>query len=235
MSHVPSDWIRGCTAAQRRLEAATQLVTDSVARRPSLLEGWSVGHVLNHLSRNADSHVGVFGAAARGEVGAQYPGGSEERARLIEEGSSRPAAALAANLREAHARLETAWASADQRAWESGLGLWTAGVASLAEFVFRRWREVEIHSLDLGLADLGGPDWSSVSQEYLDLETTITLRGLRARLPDGVAVHVIPANAPTYVIGSDPRPVRVQGSEREILKWLTGRGGKPEWPTLKPW
>jgi maleylpyruvate isomerase len=199
------------------------------------LEGWSVGHVLNHLARNADSHVGVFTAAARGDVGVQYPGGSEERARLIEKGAEQPATVLARNLREAHARLEAAWAATDDRVWRDGLGLWTAGAASLAEFVFRRWREVEIHSIDLGLTDLGGPDWSSISDEYLELETIITLRGVRARLPDGISVHIIPESSPAYVIGSEPKPVPVRGSARAILKWLTGRGGEPDWPSLKPW
>jgi maleylpyruvate isomerase len=235
MSHIPTDWISGCTAAQRRLEAATELVTSAVARRPSALEGWTVGHVLNHLARNADSHVVVFGTAARGEVGAQYPGGSDERARLIEEGSNEPATALANNLREAHARLEAAWAATDEHIWQYGLGLWTAGAASLPEFVFRRWREVEIHSIDLGLTDLGGPDWSSITDDYLDLETAITLRNLRARLPDGIAVHIIPEDSPAYVIGSGLKPLPVVGSERAILKWLTGRGGEPDWPDLKPW
>lgn len=235
MSHIPTDWIQGCTAAHRRLEAATELVTDTVARRPSALEGWSVGHVLNHLARNAESHVGVFTAAARGEVGAQYPGGTEERARLIEEGADQPAAVLAENLREAHARLEAAWAATDERAWTDGLGLWTAGAASLAEFVIRRWREVEIHSIDLGLGDLGGPDWGSLSDEYLELETAISLRGLRSRLPDGISLHVIPESSPAYVIGSEPKPMAVRGSDRAILKWLTGRGGEPGWPALKPW
>ena len=235
MSHIPNDLIRGCAAAHRRLEAVADLVSDRVARRPSALEGWSVGHVLNHLARNADSHVGIFRAAARGEVGAQYPGGPDERARLIEEGSGHPAAVLAENLRAAHARLESAWIETDERTWEVGLGLWTAGVASLPEFVFRRWREVEIHFIDLGLTDLGGPDWSSITDDYLEIETAITVRGLRARLPDNIAVHIIPDASPAYVVGSDLQPVPVRGSDRAILKWLTGRGGEPSWPSLKPW
>jgi maleylpyruvate isomerase len=235
MTHIPTDWIRGCTEAHRRLEAATALVADNVARRPSALEGWSVGHVLNHLARNADSHVGVFDAAERGQVGAQYPGGPDERARLIEQGSNEAAAILAENLRAANGRLEAAWAATHEPVWASGLGLWTSGSASLAEFVFRRWREVEIHAIDLGLADIGGPDWSSTTDDYLALETEMTLRGLRARLPGKIAVHIIPDETPSYVIGSDLKPVTVRGPARGILKWLTGRGGEPDWPRLQPW
>jgi maleylpyruvate isomerase len=190
---------------------------------------------LNHLTRNADSHVGVFGAAQRGQVGAQYPGGTEERARLIEQGASEPAATLAENLRAANARLEAAWAATQEPVWASGLGLWTSGSASLPEFVFRRWREVEIHAIDLGLVDIGGPDWSSITDDYLALETEMTLRGLRARLPGQVAVHIVPDESPSYVIGSGLKPVAVRGPARAILKWLTGRGGEPDWPQLQPW
>src|SRR3954463_10967424 len=104
MSRIPVSWIEGCTRAHRRLEDAADLVNDVVARRPSRLEGWSVGHALNHLARNADSHSAVFDAASRAEVRAQYPGGPEERVQLIESGSDQPATTLSANLRDANAR-----------------------------------------------------------------------------------------------------------------------------------
>jgi hypothetical protein len=94
---------------------------------------------------------------------------------------------------------------------------------------------VEIHSIDLALADIGGPDWSSITDDYLALETAMTLRGLRGRLPENVAVHIVPESSPAYVIGSNTRPTMVKGSDRAILQWLTGRGGEPGWPKLKPW
>ena len=41
--------------------------TDSWAGQPSLLPGWTRGHVLSHLARNADAMVRALAGAARGE------------------------------------------------------------------------------------------------------------------------------------------------------------------------
>ena len=94
------------------------------------------------------------------------------------------AATLVANLNTANARLESAWTAADEEHWRTGIGLRTYGAASLPEFVFLRWREVELHMIDLGLSDLGGPDWSAVSDSYLEIETQVSLRTLPSRLPE---------------------------------------------------
>lgn len=235
MSSIPFHLIEGCTAAHRRLEAVLPRVTETVARRASLLPGWSVGTVLNHLARNADSHTGVFLAAAQGEVRAQYPGGQEQRAQLIADGQDNPAELLAANLREANARLEVAWGATTEEVWASGLGLRTLGAISLPEFVFLRWREVELHGIDLGLADLGGPDWATMSHDYAPLEIDLSVRTLSQRLSAGTAVHIIPDGAPSFVAGLSFTPRAVRGNNRLIVQWLTGRGGRPDWPELGPW
>ena len=58
-----------------------------MARRPSLLPGWSVGHVLTHLARNGDSVVWRLEGAALGELRDQYPGGLEQRREDIDAGA----------------------------------------------------------------------------------------------------------------------------------------------------
>jgi len=45
--------------------------SDSEARQPSPLAGWTVGHLLTHLARNADAHSGQFDAAAHGQSAQQ--------------------------------------------------------------------------------------------------------------------------------------------------------------------
>ena len=54
---------------------------------PSLLPGWTRGHVLTHIARNADSFVRVLEAARRGEVVTQYEGGVDGRNADIEAGA----------------------------------------------------------------------------------------------------------------------------------------------------
>ena len=56
---------------------------------PSLLPGWTRGHVLTHIARNADSFVRVLEAARQGEVVTQYEGGVAGRNAAIEAGATR--------------------------------------------------------------------------------------------------------------------------------------------------
>ena len=88
-----------------RLEATMGGLTDEQAREPSLLPGWSRGHVATHLCRNADAlrrlALGVLG----GEQAEMYPGGPDARNAAIEEGADRPAALLAADHDFAGSRL----------------------------------------------------------------------------------------------------------------------------------
>lgn len=157
-----------------RLGRTISGLTDGDARRPSLLPGWTVGHVLTHLARNADSHVRLLEAAARGEVADQYAGGDSQRAADIEAGAGRPAAELVADVTEAAARLERTWDATPEEVWRTGEGRVSTGVWALAELPFRRWREVEIHHVDLDLG-YGPADWPDA---YVEEELARTVAGL---------------------------------------------------------
>lgn len=89
-----SSVIAACRAAHERLLATVSDVDDEIARRPSRLPGWSVGHVLTHLARNAEGMVGRLDGALRGEEVALYPGGRDQRNADIASGAGRAAAAL---------------------------------------------------------------------------------------------------------------------------------------------
>jgi len=80
-------------------------LTDGDARRPSLLPDWTIAHTLTHIARNADSHVLMLEAASGGEIGAQYPGGMEQRNADIEAGAGRSAAELVADVADSNSRL----------------------------------------------------------------------------------------------------------------------------------
>ncbi len=77
MSGVPYGDLAQVAGAQARLLALIQPLSDADVRRPSRLPGWTVGHVLSHLARNADSHRRRADAAGAGEVIEQYEGGDE--------------------------------------------------------------------------------------------------------------------------------------------------------------
>jgi maleylpyruvate isomerase len=169
--------IDGCTAAHRRLEVIVAAVDDEVARRASRLPGWTVGHVLTHLARNAESHVRMLGGALAGQPSEQYPGGREQRDGDIERGAGRPAAELRVDVVEANAALEAAWARMTAEAW-AGHGLAQRGRWPCARLPFHRWREVEVHCVDLGL-DYSPRDWP---EGYVARELPEALDGLPDRL-----------------------------------------------------
>jgi maleylpyruvate isomerase len=150
---VPTELIEGVRAAHGRLHATLVDVTDEDARRPSRLPGWTVGHVLTHLARNADSVVRRLSAAAGGGTVEQYAGGVAGRDADIEAGAGRPAAELVADVLAADAAVDRLVADLPAEVWErpvrrSGPG----GTVPAERLLFSRWREVEVHHADLGLA-----------------------------------------------------------------------------------
>lgn len=182
MTGRPDGWIELCVASHARLVASIAGLTGPDARRASRLPGWTVGHVLTHLARNADGHRDMFEAARRGEIAAQYPGGREQRAADIDAGADRPAAELVADVAGSATALELAWAALPADGWDRE-GITTAGSASMAELVFRRLREVEVHRVDLGLG-AEPPDWPAA---YVEEELRRHLPELPGRA-DGAAL-----------------------------------------------
>jgi Mycothiol maleylpyruvate isomerase N-terminal domain len=104
-----------CRGAHARLLASAEGLADDQVRAPSRLPGWSVGHVLTHLARNAEGHARRLGAALAGEDVPRYPGGSSQRNAGIAAGAGRSAAELAADLAGTARRLEEVWAAAPRR------------------------------------------------------------------------------------------------------------------------
>lgn len=148
---VPTESLAGCRDSHARLIGALGGLTDEQARQPSRLPDWSVGHLLTHLARNADSVIRRLEAAADGEVVPQYPGGFEGRTAEIEAGAGRSAAELVADVAATAARCDELAASMPPEVWDRPT-LGATGVTSPASFMlFSRWREVEVHHVDLGL------------------------------------------------------------------------------------
>ena len=199
----------------------------------------------------------VLEGAARGEAADQYPGGPEQREGEIEAGATRPAAELVADVAASAARLEATWSATDDEVWRTGRGRFATGTWPVAELPFRRWREVEIHHVDLDL----GYGWDDWPEAYVDAELARALAGLPGRLAPGTAVAVeatdsgerwvVPDGAPwvlpegaAWVLpeGADwvlPEgtvgAVTVRGGRRLLLAWLVGRAGGPGFPSLGPW
>ena len=192
----PDEVIDGAVAAHARLlaHASASVGGPGDAARPSLLPGWTVGHVLTHLARNADSHAYLLVEAAGGRIGDQYPGGIEQRAGDIGAGAGRSIGDIVDDLRASCARLEAGWAIAPPEVWEHGRARAGGGAVEMAvhELPFRRWREVEVHHADLGLPGFGPDDWSS---GYIRRELDRQLMAWRASQPMGMGGLPAAANS----------------------------------------
>jgi maleylpyruvate isomerase len=202
--------VLGCAAAHQALLADVDGLSDDDARRPSLLPGWTIGHVITHLARNADSFAGILEGAARGDVVAQYPS-VEARNGDIEAGSSRPADELVADLRRSIWRLESVWASVPSAAWD-GFGQGFAGRIATRDVPLRRWGETVVHHSDLGLAYTPA-DWPA---DWMRLELRRLTMLWTSRRPMGM---------------TDLPPEALVLDERTRLQWLLGR---VEVPGLSP-
>lgn len=193
----------GCAAAHERLLQTVAVLTDADARRDSLLPGWTVGHVLNHLRRNAEGFTAMVLAAARDEVGDQYTSTDGRRAG-IEDGAGAPAAELGANLRRAIAELDQAFAALSPEQWASGSGRTLKGEIPINELPWRRWREVDVHHADLGL----GYTYDDWPEAFVRRELPGFVTIWKARRPMGVTEL--------------PAPVLALTPQRR-LAWMLGR------------
>ena len=152
-SRILNAQVVGCAASHQRLLQALDGLTDEQCQQPSLLAGWSRGHVLSHLANNAYSHLRMFEAASRGEETEQYEGGKPTRDAQIEAWSSLSAHELVGHVRASIYALEGAWASATPTTW-TGFGIKShAGGARVAitDLMLMRWCETEVHHADLDL------------------------------------------------------------------------------------
>ena len=182
-------------AAHARLSAVLDEVTDEAVARPSLLPGWTAGHVLAHLARHADSVTRRLDGAARGEVADQYEGGAEGRAAEIEAGAARPAAELVADVRAAAAACEEAVARTPAAGLERRVGSVGAEPVTALQAVRSRVREVYVHLVDLGLG-YGPDDWPA---DFVAVELAQELPRLAERAGSPNALFA-------WTIGRGPAP-----------------------------
>ena len=132
-----------------RLVAAVRALDDAALREPSLLPGWTRGHVVAHLARNADGLVNLATWARTGVETPMYPGGRATRDADIERDAGRPASEQVADTEAASERLAAALADLPAGALGVELRLGSGTTIPAGLLPLRRIREVEIHLVDL--------------------------------------------------------------------------------------
>jgi maleylpyruvate isomerase len=204
-----------------RLLASVDGLTEEACRAPSLLPGWSRGHVLTHVARNADGLANLVLAAVTGDGRPMYPGGPDARDTAIEAGAGRHLADLRIDVADSAERLLEAFADFPAEAQEREVTMRSGATAYGWEIPVIRTREVEIHHVDLD-AGYGPDDWDP---EFAG-RTLDQLAGLfrDARdCPVGTLVAV-DRDARWEVAADGPE---LRGPTTALAAWLTGRSTGP--------
>jgi maleylpyruvate isomerase len=208
--------------ATSRLTATADGLSDGQAREPSRLPGWSRGHVLTHVARNADGLRNLLIWARTGVPTPQYPS-QEARNAGIEAGAARTAAELADDVRESATAFASEAAGVPAESWSVMVG----APGHPAWFtLFRRLGEIEIHHVDLG-AGYGPADWPApfVAEQ---LERVMDQFAGRDDVPPcllelsdtGQRLVLGPPGAPGQAREGE---VTVSGPAGLMLAWLIGR------------
>ncbi|MEU6280586.1 maleylpyruvate isomerase family mycothiol-dependent enzyme [Streptomyces sp. NPDC047028] len=216
-------------ATERLLTAVAKLDNASLAE-PSRLPGWTRGHVLAHLSRNADALVNVLEGRPMYES-------AEARDGDIEQGASRTLDVQLADLRESAARFQDLGAAPAD--WTRTVELRNGVTDSAARVPFRRWAEVDLHHVDLGI----GYELEDLPAEFAEREIDfLTQRFDRHKDVPPTGLTSGSGRVWTTGGGAPGGPVEVEGPAPDLLGWLAGRrdgsrltvrdGALPELPPL---
>ncbi|WP_188193851.1 maleylpyruvate isomerase N-terminal domain-containing protein [Nonomuraea sp. SYSU D8015] len=230
-------------SATNQLLATAASLSDADITAPSLLPGWTRGHVLAHVTRNADSHLNLLTWARTGVRTPQYPS-LHARATEIEVAAAQPAARHLADLEDSAARLAAAIRDLPEQAWSAQVEGMRPPPHPAWYVLVRRLREIGFHHVDLD-AGYRPDDWpepfvrrelhdclatwsherSTVSEIVLLADRASTRTTAEPAEACGEPPHP-PDEHPSHVIarwrdlGTGPA---VQGMPRDILAWLTGR------------
>ena len=228
-------------AANDRLLATTTGLSDARAREPSLLPGWTRGHVLTHIARNTDGLRNLLIWARTGTETPMYAS-AESRSADIEAGAGRPGAALAADVGESAAAFAAEAASLPDDAWTVPVRTLNGPPFPARGVLERRLSEVEIHHVDLA-AGYVPADWPD---DFLTEALPRVAESFAGR--DDVPPCVLWAEGvkDSFRIGPDqagPSRVVIRGQPADLLAWLLGRGdgtaltvaSRGPLPALPPW
>ncbi|MBW8729864.1 MAG: maleylpyruvate isomerase family mycothiol-dependent enzyme [Terrabacter sp.] len=180
---------------------------------PSLCAGWSRGHVLAHLARNADALVRVCDVALTGTADTMYDD-VDSRDADIERGARRSAHDHATDIRDTAARLAQRLEALRPEHADVRVERTPGGFPIRVGMVpFMRLREVVYHHVDLD----GGYTFASAPPEVVSL----FLRDAANRLAHDdtpPSLHVVTTEGDDHVVGDGA--TQVAGSAADVVLWL---------------
>ncbi|MFJ4833933.1 maleylpyruvate isomerase family mycothiol-dependent enzyme [Streptomyces sp. NPDC088747] len=196
-------------ATERLLTAAARLDNASVAE-PTRLPGWSRGHLLAHIARNADALANVLD-------GRPMYASAESRDADIERDAARPLDTQVTDVRESSARFQEAGAvPAD---WSRTVELRNGVTDAASRVPFRRWAEVELHHVDLGI----GYELEDLPEEFTRREIDFLAERFRGHSAVPAILLKEEDGRVTASGRTEGAPIAVAGRRADLLGWLAGR------------
>jgi maleylpyruvate isomerase len=192
-------------------------LADADLRAPSLLPGWTRGHVLTHVARNADALSNVVRSCVTGEVIPMYAS-TERRNADIDEGAGRSPADLEADIESSAERLLALLADVPPDRLDVAVPTGRGFDLRAQDVPWMRLREVTYHHVDLG----AGFTFADLPDEVLRRGLAECPGRLRSAAP-GAAVSARLGKGDDVHITVGDGAVAVSGSASDALAWLTGR------------
>jgi maleylpyruvate isomerase len=239
-SEIPEEYLLQLRSATANLIGAIGGLSDADVRAPSPLPGWTRGHVLTHLARNAEGGTRLLTWARTGVPSYEYES-VEARAAAIEQGAGRPAAVLIADVRSSADGFFAAADGMPEQAWQRTVRWTTGHETDAALIVPMRLGEVLVHHVDL---DIGyrPQDWpTAFVSDYLDRVVDSATFSDHPEL--AVRMEATDTGRVRKAGEVNPAAPVIAGPEYALLAWLLGRsdggdlaregnGQLPQVPTL---
>ena len=199
-----------------------QDLSDEDLHAPSLLPGWSRGHILTHLARNADGFANLARTAVTGVEQPMYPSRAARDAE-IEQGAGRAIGEQLADLQESATRLHAVLAQVSADSIEQRVQTGMGAQYRVGDLPWMRLRELAYHHVDLG--------WGFTFADLPDEVLRTGLAECEGRLTKALAAGSSGFTARCLFSAPDELVLRigdggtaVSGTAADVLAWLTGRG-----------
>jgi maleylpyruvate isomerase len=205
-------------------------------RGPSRLPGWTRGHVVTHVARNAEGLTRLLTWAQTGVQTPMYPS-VQARAADIEAGAGRPLAEQLDDLRRTGAAFAELAAQLSAQQWRAIVRNMQNPPCPASQVPWMRVREVWLHLVDLD----AGAELDVLPEDVATALVRDVADELGPRVPARVTLQI--PGGEQIVFGSpDGSRVSVCGPVQELAGWLTGRctgefrtapAGLPELPSWR--
>jgi maleylpyruvate isomerase len=220
------------TSSQHLVSIARDL-DDSSMRAPSLLPGWTVGHVLSHIALHGEGMVRCADDLRAGRLGVMYPGGVDARAIAIDRGAGCSAVEIVEHLAASCAAFGKSWMPAPPEGrCISAIGL---NEFSSDTVLLRRLRELEVHGSDTGIEALAYDRWSNA---FVGADLTNQWESVVKRTDQ--PLHLVDelggvwrTDSADPLAPSESEPFET--TRRDLLAWLLDRRTETALPRLTPW